>query len=388
MKKSKIILIIGIISLLIVAAGITYAYFSARIIGSESASTVVFEAGSLRIDLSGGNNLVANSILPGSAPWASKTFTVIGNNNSNGYMPYSVNLVVDENTYSLDAISYTLTLVTSETTNNGEPIENRENTPINYTDIIGSGYFTNGKNLKHTYILNLYFLETNTDQSENMMATFRAHIEINGNRASKNKITVNFDADGGELATLSKEVVIGGAYGDLPIPTKEGYEFLGWNGKNLFSGLIKGLYINPNDGNIVFSSKAAISNYICVDYNINDSYFLNGLTGRLYSFIAFYDEEYTFLGRTSATTRDSILLDLEYLMSRNINLSNIKYLRVIQNESPESGTIGDINDIDNLKIQLEIGSEATEYEPYYIDKYTKVVQYENHTLKAIWKEIE
>ena len=39
-------------------------------------------------------------------------------------------------------------------------------------------------------------------------------------------------------------------------------------------------------------------------------------------------------------------------------------------------------------IQLEEGHTATEYEPYFIDKYTKVVQYENHTLKAIWKEIE
>ena len=36
-------------------------------------------------------------------------------------------------------------------------------------------------------------------------------------------------------------------------------------------------------------------------------------------------------------------------------------------------------------IQLEEGSEATEYEPYYITSDTKVVQNKDHTLKAIWK---
>ena len=37
-------------------------------------------------------------------------------------------------------------------------------------------------------------------------------------------------------------------------------------------------------------------------------------------------------------------------------------------------------------IQLEEGDTATEYEPYYITPDTKVVQENDHTLKAIWKE--
>ena len=384
MKKSKIILIIGIISLLIVAAGITYAYFSARIIGSESASTVVFEAGSLRIDLSGGNNLVANSILPGSAPWASKTFTVIGNNNSNGYMPYSVNLVVDENTYSLDAISYTLTLVTSETTNNGEPIENRENTPINYTDIIGSGYFTNGKNLKHTYILNLYFLETNTDQSENMMATFRAHIEINGNRASKNKITVNFDADGGELATLSKEVVIGSAYGDLPIPTNEGYEFLGWNGKNMF---------NEHDWLLAISgAKVEKGYYVFSSINAYNKY-SNGNFLPKFNFKENTQYTYSVYGYISS---GSLRFNLAYSDTIGRLIFNIRTEGMQSLTSPPDVTLNPyqtmsygINRIAYIKhVQLEEGTDVTEWEPFYLNKYTKVTQIENNTLKAIWKEIE
>ena len=39
-------------------------------------------------------------------------------------------------------------------------------------------------------------------------------------------------------------------------------------------------------------------------------------------------------------------------------------------------------------IQLEEGTIATEYEPYYITPTTKVVQENDHTLKAIWKANE
>ena len=55
----------------------------------------------------------------------------------------------------------------------------------------------------------------------------------------------------------------------------------------------------------------------------------------------------------------------------------------IGNDLPD--IYGEDSYIDISNIQLEEGTEATEYEPYYIDKYTKVVQYKDHTLKAIWK---
>ena len=51
--------------------------------------------------------------------------------------------------------------------------------------------------------------------------------------------TVNFDANGGSLTTstgggaASKQVRLGDPYGDLPIPTKAGYTFIGWRGRNI-----------------------------------------------------------------------------------------------------------------------------------------------------------
>lgn len=40
--------------------------------------------------------------------------------------------------------------------------------------------------------------------------------------------TVTFNANGGSCATASKNVTYGAAYGELPVPTRNGYSFLGW----------------------------------------------------------------------------------------------------------------------------------------------------------------
>ena len=54
MKKKTIGIILIFILVIILGIGITYAYFSAIIIGKENASTLVLEAGELEIDVDGG----------------------------------------------------------------------------------------------------------------------------------------------------------------------------------------------------------------------------------------------------------------------------------------------------------------------------------------------
>ncbi len=43
-----------------------------------------------------------------------------------------------------------------------------------------------------------------------------------------NEFSVNLDPNGGELAQKNKKVYYGSTYGELPIPTRSGYEFTGW----------------------------------------------------------------------------------------------------------------------------------------------------------------
>ena len=48
------------------------------------------------------------------------------------------------------------------------------------------------------------------------------------NSKEEKKITITFDANGGQVSTPSKEVTVNDTYGELPIPTYTGYAFMGW----------------------------------------------------------------------------------------------------------------------------------------------------------------
>ena len=53
------------------------------------------------------------------------------------------------------------------------------------------------------------------------------------------KITVSFNANGGTLTEVSKDVVYAGKYGTLPTPTREGYQFDGWYTRSVDGTLVK-----------------------------------------------------------------------------------------------------------------------------------------------------
>jgi len=47
-------------------------------------------------------------------------------------------------------------------------------------------------------------------------------------RWTGNTVTCTYDARGGTVSPASKDVTVGGAYGELPTPVRAGYSFLGW----------------------------------------------------------------------------------------------------------------------------------------------------------------
>lgn len=186
-SKTIIISIIGtILSIAIVSLGVTYAFFSASITGSESGSTIVAEAGIMQISVSGGNNVTAENIMPDNDnPWGTKTITLTGTNTTEKSMSYKIKLVVDNNEFKKANMQYTLT--STNTGNNGEVITS-VTTATDITAAVGTsqvlggttqvGYFLNASKVAHTYVLKLFYPETNTDQSEDMGAKFAAHIVI------------------------------------------------------------------------------------------------------------------------------------------------------------------------------------------------------------------
>ncbi len=186
-SKTVIVSIIGtILTIAIVSLGVTYAFFSANISGSESGSTIVAEAGIMQIAVSGGNNVTAENIMPDNDnPWGTKTITLTGTNTTEKSMSYKIKLVVDNNEFKKANMQYTLT--STNTGNNGAVITS-VTTATDITVAVGAsqvlggttqvGYFLNASEVAHTYVLKLFYPETNTDQSEDMGAKFAAHIVV------------------------------------------------------------------------------------------------------------------------------------------------------------------------------------------------------------------
>lgn len=101
MNKNKILMIVSIIGMVLVTIGVTYAFFSARISGIESASTLSVTAGTLGITYTEGNgDITINNAYPRIDPWITKQFTITGSNTTGGVvMNYELGLNITANTF-------------------------------------------------------------------------------------------------------------------------------------------------------------------------------------------------------------------------------------------------------------------------------------------------
>ncbi|MDD4796082.1 MAG: hypothetical protein PHG03_06000, partial [Bacilli bacterium] len=108
MQKNNIILpaVLSIILLLIITIGLSFAYFTANITGSEETTTITAKGGKMVITYDGGSNVDVDNIAPSNTPFGTKTFTITGYNNTNIAMGYKISLVVESNTFSDNAIQY------------------------------------------------------------------------------------------------------------------------------------------------------------------------------------------------------------------------------------------------------------------------------------------
>lgn len=134
-------------------------------------------------------------------------------------------------------------------------------------------------------------------------------------------------------------------------------------GKNLFTGFTKGIALSSTNGTAYSSNNAASSDYIPVDYNKNPYYYISGLLDTLSSWVGAYNSSKQFLGRTNGTFRKEAYLTYNgYTGGTAQGTGDIAYLRVTQ--YVQSGGTGTIDDIDNAKVQLEVGGNKTSYSPY------------------------
>lgn len=218
-----------------------------------------------------------------------------------------------------------------------------------------------------------------------------------------NLITVTFDPQGGQLDQTSKNVIPNETYGILPTPTREGYTFMGWRGKNMFDEetiLMAILNATHENGYYNFHANRAHTLYgailqnglfeyigtssinICFNENTKYTFSIKGHTdfytpANIYETLFFgiiYDDK----------TRDYINISSENDSFKSFS-SDVN--KKIQHVYLSYGR-GSVNS-HVAYIQLEEGDTATEYEPYQeYTSSTTVTKQENHTLYAIWQANE
>lgn len=185
MKNRYMIYITLLMLLLSFVLGITYSYLAAKINNPETSSTIAVEAGKLSITYeNNSNNIFLNNIIPGDS--VTKQFTLTGINTTkpnditkNTDLKYKIGIVIDVNTFSNGALTYTLTKDSSSSTNGKLANDTTGTIDQSGTQYIGNGNFPSGTNNdKHIYNLTISFPDTNIDQSIDQGASFACHITV------------------------------------------------------------------------------------------------------------------------------------------------------------------------------------------------------------------
>ena len=188
-KNKKIILLVLILGLFILSMIGSYAYFSARIFGSESTSTIVGTAAYLELTYTDGNKQInANNIFPG---WTeSKTFTV--ENTGEGMAYYVLKLSDVVNNFKIPGS------ISIEVSSNDGGV-NVANVDLPNFNMIISAPVSIESGVTHTYTITTYYNNLDVNQEKDLGSDFTYTIGI---EATYYKEINNIE----DLVTLSNEV--------------------------------------------------------------------------------------------------------------------------------------------------------------------------------------
>lgn len=350
------------------------------------------------IEMTNNNNIYGlkniNTHMTRNSEWGALTYltnSIYGNNQNNsstGNQTGIYNISGNKEFVILDnesenSLGYALSETNNWTTNNSYITDDNL-------------YLTRGNN-------SIYNYQNSSIKDEN--TTFRislTNIETQDQNYQR-KYIVTFDPDGGTLSETTKEVSYHEPYGSLPTPTREGYTFMGWNGKNIIDKSQS--EISGIGDDIPFQAWARtsfnndwVTNNLKPNTQYSISYDIEGIS------VPEYDSKYSgnlgFYLYSQASQPGIYLMsgDGYYILAgekyhfeksfrapTNVNLPESKYVFYTYSNRYLKDGAGVYSRIKILNIQLEEGDTATEYEPYYITPTTPVVQQKNHTLKAIWQ---
>lgn len=226
-------------------------------------------------------------------------------------------------------------------------------------------------------------------------------------------ITITFDPEGGSVDTTSKQVKFNSTYGELPTPTREGYTFKGWRGKNMFVPPInqsvksRNVDISVNNGEYSIDGIPTETLYLekahdlCnFEVDANYSNYLPYSTVVKKELIA---GNYSFSIKKISGNVPPNDLDISiYKYDKNVSgRTFISSIALNENENNNDFSLSENTQVYfalhfkdhnqfferiHFYVQLEKGNTATEYEPYQeYSSDTVVTKASDHTLHAIWE---
>ena len=193
MKTNKISVIfasVGIIMLVVLMIAATYAYFSLDIEGEGKDINIATFNKNIQITYVDTSNVSMVNAYTGES--ISKTFTVENTGDVVAYYDIKLNDLVN-NFADPDDLVFTLS------GSNGGAIIKQTTMPVSNPIIASSVKINPG--VKHSYIMDITFLRTEDDQSDNMNKTFSANINITSSAK------YNPDSEIYENGTLGSEIV-------------------------------------------------------------------------------------------------------------------------------------------------------------------------------------
>lgn len=265
--------------------------------------------------------------------------------------------------------------------------ENSDSTAIYISDLIDNGVIDNDE-----------VIDPKTKEEMNGCVVVNYNENFNQyeyNYRDDCSITITFDPEGGSVDTTSKKVMIGKTYGELPTPTRDGYIFKGWRGKNMldmtawlnsFSTATRGT-ISKGDNSITLTATSNDAYTNTYKYGINDNniYFQISLNPEIQYTISWdsdFDKQgYVYLFINNQQKRD-------YLFYKAQTQKEITFITPQDAEYMTYrvgvGKAGD--SITYSNIQIEEGDTATEYEPYQeFTSDTIVNKGSDYVMHAIWE---
>ena len=183
MKKGNNVLltIISLATLFIAVVGATFAYYTA-ILSEKEPDLETVNSGVIGMDFEGGPHINIGNIQPREEAWATKTFTVKGSSTESTTFPYTITLIINNNTFPADALTFTLTSETEENPNGTKApaITTHTEVPITGSIPLGSGHFQGPteEEKTHVYTLSIFLRPSGGNNTQHPGQVFEAHIDI------------------------------------------------------------------------------------------------------------------------------------------------------------------------------------------------------------------